>query len=242
VIEPNGDLLGGRISGQEGAGFFAGADLNEASYGGGASETAPRTLTLNPIDVTGETDLELTVAVAGTNIDFETNDFLRILADPDGDGPAPFVTLANYAGNGTGALANGTHVLGNEFEDITLPLPAGATNLVIKFEAFSTFFNEILAIDNVRIKSASVDTPGDTDGDGDVDLNDLNNVRNNFGSANPPIGDTDDDNDVDLDDLNAVRNNFGAVAGANAVPEPATWALALIATCATWLGARRRTR
>lgn len=68
--------------------------------------------------------------------------------------------------------------------------------------------------------------PGDTDGDQDVDLDDLNNVRNNFGSAQPPIGDTDGDNDVDLDDLNAVRNNFGAVAG-SAVPEPSTMVLAL---------------
>lgn len=64
---------------------------------------------------------------------------------------------------------------------------------------------------------------GDTDGDGDVDLDDLNNVRNNFGGIDPPIGDTDNDNDVDLDDLNAVRNNFGAgQAGANGVPEPSS--------------------
>jgi len=54
---------------------------------------------------------------------------------------------------------------------------------------------------------------GDTDGDNDVDLDDLNNVRNNFGANG--IGDTDGDNDVDLDDLNNVRNNFGAVGSAD---------------------------
>lgn len=48
---------------------------------------------------------------------------------------------------------------------------------------------------------------GDADGDGDVDLDDLNHVRNNFGGQG--LGDADGDSDVDLDDLNAVRNNFG---------------------------------
>ncbi|MGE4004031.1 MAG: hypothetical protein AB7I48_27925, partial [Planctomycetaceae bacterium] len=59
--------------------------------------------------------------------------------------------------------------------------------------------------------------PGDADGDGDVDLNDLNAVRNHFGGAGPGIpGDTDDDGDVDLNDLNAVRNSFGATASGSA--------------------------
>jgi hypothetical protein len=52
---------------------------------------------------------------------------------------------------------------------------------------------------------------GDTNGDGVVDLADLNNVRNNFGASGPGIiGDTDGNGIVDLADLNAVRNNFGA--------------------------------
>ncbi len=70
---------------------------------------------------------------------------------------------------------------------------------------------------------------GDTDNDGDVDLNDLNNVRNQFGSFGfPVLGDTYPfDGDVDLDDLNAVRNYFGT-AGASAAPEPAAWVIGVI--------------
>ena len=78
---------------------------------------------------------------------------------------------------------------------------------------------------------------GDTDGDGDVDLDDLNNVRNNFGGEGS--GDTDGDNDVDLDDLNNVRNNFGA-GPANAVPEPGTFVLGLSMLALGGLWARRR--
>jgi hypothetical protein len=51
---------------------------------------------------------------------------------------------------------------------------------------------------------------GDTNGDGSVDIVDLNNVRNNFGGQG--LGDADGDGTVDIADLNAVRNNFGAVA------------------------------
>lgn len=51
---------------------------------------------------------------------------------------------------------------------------------------------------------------GDTDFDGTVGLDDLNNVRNYFGGAG--YGDADGDGDMDLDDLNAVRNNFGTAA------------------------------
>jgi hypothetical protein len=63
---------------------------------------------------------------------------------------------------------------------------------------------------------------GDTDGDGDVDLDDLNNVRNHFGGTGP--GDANGDGQVDLNDLNAVRNNFGT-AGSKAVAEPSTFGL-----------------
>ncbi len=48
---------------------------------------------------------------------------------------------------------------------------------------------------------------GDANGDGRVDLVDLNLVRNQFGGLGR--GDVDDDRDIDLADLNAVRNHFG---------------------------------
>jgi hypothetical protein len=69
--------------------------------------------------------------------------------------------------------------------------------------------------------------PGDADNDGDVDIEDLNAVRSNFGGFG--AGDTDGDFDVDITDLNNVRNNFGNDYN-NPVPEPASLVLAALAT------------
>jgi hypothetical protein len=101
-------------------------------------------------------------------------------------------------------------------------------------------------VDNVVVEdvSAPVHNPGDTNSDGVVDLTDLNNVLNNFGSTgtgNP--GDDDSSGVVDLTDLNNVLNNFGttyAASALNVVPEPAS--LSLLALGATSLLARRRRR
>jgi hypothetical protein len=52
--------------------------------------------------------------------------------------------------------------------------------------------------------------PGDTDGDGDVDIFDYNAVIGNFGLQGQNLpGDTDGDGDVDIFDYNAVIGNFG---------------------------------
>ncbi len=73
---------------------------------------------------------------------------------------------------------------------------------------------------------------GDTNDDGQVDVYDLNDVRNYFGrDPGPGPGDADLDGDVDIHDLNAVRNNYGsrftAPAELNSVPEPSSALLAL---------------
>lgn len=71
---------------------------------------------------------------------------------------------------------------------------------------------------------------GDTDWDGDVDLEDLNNVRNHFGETQPGgPGDTVPfDFRVDLEDLNRVRNHFGELSAPSPVPEPHSLALAAV--------------
>jgi hypothetical protein len=96
---------------------------------------------------------------------------------------------------------------------------------------------------NVIPAAAPVHNPGDTNNDGVVDLTDLNNVLNNFGSTGANPGDDTGDGVVDLTDLNNVLNNFGttyAASALNVVPEPAS--LSLLGLGAAAFLTRRRSR
>jgi hypothetical protein len=173
VTDTGGALLGGPLRGQEGDGFWGGADLNDVDFGTPSNDSVGRFLTLQPVDVRGLQDLKLVVMLAGSDVDFEANDFLRISVDPDGAGPEGFQLLANYFGGtsvgGTALMGavqdhlnNGTpvnYILRGNFRDVTYPLPAGATDIVIQFEAHCTFFNEVFAWDNVRITARGPDLP-----------------------------------------------------------------------------------
>jgi hypothetical protein len=173
VTESGGALLGGPLRGYEGEGFWGGADLNDVDYGTPSNDSVGRFLTLQSVNVRGQENLKLVLALAGSDVDFEANDFLRISVDPDGNGPEGFQLLANYNGGASVAgpglagavqdkLGNGTpvnYILRGNFRDVTYPLPAGATDLVIQFEAHCTFFNEVFAWDNVRITALSSAPP-----------------------------------------------------------------------------------
>jgi hypothetical protein len=72
---------------------------------------------------------------------------------------------------------------------------------------------------------------GDTNADGLVNIDDLNNVRNNFGESGNADGTLPGDavpwdGVVNIDDLNAVRNNFGS--RTELVPEPSALVLAAL--------------
>ncbi len=69
--------------------------------------------------------------------------------------------------------------------------------------------NDSTALDNVRLAPPPC---GDANGDGDVDLDDLNLVLTNFG-FDTEFGDVNDDGTVNLDDLNLVLTQFGGSCG-----------------------------
>jgi hypothetical protein len=170
----------------EGAGFWAGADLNEPNISNPPDDpartgaAAGRTLTLNPVDVTGKTNVKLTIALAGTEVDFDGpggDDYFSIKVDPTSSGE--FIELARYGsptatekflvemikgGDGLGGppdlvIPDYTKRVGIVAKDFTYDIPAGATKLVVRLEGLSTFWNEIMAFDNIRIHSGDLSAP-----------------------------------------------------------------------------------
>ena len=137
----------------------------------------PRVLELFPVDVSGRENVQLTVSLAGSDVDFEDTDFLRVSVDVDNSGE--FVTLSEFRGNANKALDDGTTQLSpSQFQDVTWDIPSGATNLVVRFEAHDSFTNELIAIDNLHITAGGVVLQaGDADQDFDFDQLDLVQVQ-----------------------------------------------------------------
>jgi probable HAF family extracellular repeat protein len=96
----------------------------------------------------------------------------------------------------------------------------------------------------------SPEVPGDANGDGKVDINDLTIVLSHFGESKQTwsAGDFNGDGKVDINDLTIVLANFGQSIGVSAgsmlsaVPEPGALALLLAATLLGLLGYARRKR
>lgn len=134
----------------EGAGYWVGSDLNEPFGGGG-----PRAIQLDPVDVSGHASVQLTMALAATDADFESVDSLSVLVDR-GSG---FQQLALYTGVGDefnpcfkGLADEGGQCLSPvEFRDFTWEIPDGNNELTVRIEAFNSAPNEVVGIDNIRI-------------------------------------------------------------------------------------------
>jgi hypothetical protein len=160
---PPGSVYGGGpFTGFEGTGFFGGAGLNKFDVDGTGT---PKTLTIGPINVTGKQNLKLTMAFAATFLDFETSDFLDVLIDPNNSGT--FTRLIRFtAPSGDDKFFDDRSTkpgsptrLGLAFQDVTYDLPAGATQLVIQIRATTTWFNEIVGFDNLRITAGEEPPP-----------------------------------------------------------------------------------
>jgi hypothetical protein len=198
-------------------------------------------------------------ALAATDADFEpgdaavqTPDYLAISIDPDGTGT--FTLLAEFTGNAVRSfeevqIENGARVLdGNAmpiftgnvlsnqfFKDYTVDLPAGTANSVIRFEAASTFINEIIAFDDVRVAVAAEPLDGDFNANGAVDAADYVLWRDGGPLQNDPTPGV-----VDQSDYTLWRTNFGQTSvagsglGASNVPEPTAGAWMLLMAVAFW--------
>ena len=161
---PPGSVFGGGpFTGYEGTGFFAGAGLNKWLPEEIGSLGGYRAVRLRPVDVTGKENVKVTLSLAATFLDFETSDFLDIIAYPHGVS-GPEVRLARYSAP-SGAVKYFADIdhgnqpqLRLEFQDVTYDVPAGATTLVLEIRAFTTWWNEIVGIDNIRI-TAGARTP-----------------------------------------------------------------------------------
>jgi hypothetical protein len=111
-------------------------------------------------------------------------------------------------------LANFIPQQGESFEILDASSVTGEfTSITGDYLGNGLFFDVVYDADGVTLQTTRAGL-GDTDLDGDVDLNDLGNLASRFGQNDLNIdwmnGDFDNDNDVDLNDLGAMASNFDA--------------------------------
>jgi len=221
LVDEGDDLLGAFAPVPEGAGYIVGGDLNlDLGGGDGApSPENPASLTLNPIDVTGQTGVKLAIDLAATTVDYEPNDFLRILIANDED--ADFTTVAEFVGLDNASSQFNKSLYNDElgalqadaFRTFEFDVPDDATNLVVRVEAFSTFPNEVLGFDNIVV---FVPSTLDCNGDGVADVGDFT-CSNEAGITEELLaelnliqGDLDGQGGVAFPDFLILSANFGS--------------------------------
>ncbi|MFW6153667.1 MAG: right-handed parallel beta-helix repeat-containing protein [Planctomycetota bacterium] len=128
-------------------------------------------------------------------------------------------TVAVRHGDGEVTLSVDTHNDGSEDFSYTDTDAAAVERFATGGVGFHTdVVNQYHRVhyDNIRVDvlAKTAATPGDCDGDGDVDLDDFVILKSNFGRtgviAGAAEGDLDGDGDVDLDDFAILKQNFGS--------------------------------
>jgi len=207
--EGDGRFLGSALTG--GLGFFSGGDepgeaalidINNSNTGGvsgaddqfGAPDSNPATVTTG-IEIgipvadlptwNGTSPLKIQIFINGQNHDFVSNQHLQFACTADLGEPR-FVDFNAFPGE--------------QFSRVSYSASTGR---------FSHTNPAPPVCEPVE------ECPGDADGNQSVDLDDLNIVLTNFGSAVAAgtNGDLDGNGAVDLDDLNLVLTNFGTNCG-----------------------------
>jgi hypothetical protein len=144
------------------------------------------------------------------------------------------LTLSIYGTNGTTLLGTANSAaagLAESLADISLP-SAGQYYVRVSGSTANVQLYQL----QLSVESAVVTQPGDFDGDGDADGNDLLQWQRNFGKSGAGLpGDGNNDGVVNGLDLAIWKNNFGESLGsvataAAAVPEPAAATLFFLGT------------
>lgn len=204
--------------------------------------------TLDPVELLGLEEVEVSVDLQVANTTYEAGDFVRIYATNGSQSIDLFNQIGAATTDGLDNLA------GRGFTAFRAALPGDWTQawLVISSSSNSSAGAERYDFDNILFTSAPTTIVGDANGDGAVDRADLAIVVAHLGMATGATfseGDFNADGRVSLADVTVLQRNFGStpMAGASLalaiVPEPGTLTLALgTMMCAFISGARHRRR
>ena len=214
------------------------------------------------LQVTGGSGLTITGVGTGSNRPantiFSSNPTFAQETDPNGAGTLYYFGDFSSSAGTIGTNTNLLRVLGS--------IPAGTSSGTYHIGAFlnasdsmtTAFYGSFsgsglpVAITGMTYQSGTITVgmPGDANGDGKVDVNDLTIVLTNFGQSTGmswATGDFNGDGKVDVNDLTIVLTNFGQSLGSSTaamapLPEPPAFVLFGVGAVGLLAIARRRVR
>jgi len=148
---------GGPFGNFDGDNAYGGSALNKFTGDDGVGN--PKLITWNDsIDISGKDNVKLTVATGASFLDFETGDYLKIYID---DGNDPLIWFTAPSGddkffNDVKTNPSNPTRLGLALQDITYDVPAGVNSIDLRIEAITTWWNEIVVFDNIRVTSGEI--------------------------------------------------------------------------------------
>ena len=160
--EDGGSVFGGGpFTGWEGDHYYAGSALNKFSGDDGIG-TPKKIIWNETIDISGVENPHLVVSVAATFLDFETGDYLQFFID---EGDDPFIWFTAPSGddkffNDLNTNPASPTRLNLSLQDVAYPIPDDVNEINLRVESVTTWWNEIVAFDNIRIVSGEPDDPG----------------------------------------------------------------------------------
>lgn len=150
---------GGPFGGFDGNAAFGGSALNKFSGEDGVG--SPKWIIWNdPIDLSGKENVKLTLALGATFLDFETGDYFKVYID-DGD---PLIWFTAPSGEDkffNDAMTNPSNPtrLRLALQDVTYDIPAEVDSINLRIEAATTWWNEIVVFDNIRVSAGEIAPP-----------------------------------------------------------------------------------
>ena len=159
ILPSTGLSLGYAPTGADGT-FFVGGRSLDTDFGGQSGTDALRLIDISGIDISGYTDVVLTVSLSAresnaVGLPFEEDDFIRISA---GDGTLGLLDEFTGPTTGSGLLSNGSVDLGAAFQDLTYAIADGSA-VNVSIGAWNNGVGESIAIDNIRIEGNAVSVP-----------------------------------------------------------------------------------
>ena len=222
-------------NGSNGVSYYAEANaINDAGQvvgGGVMSTTGNGTFHAYRYDIFG----------AGTMIDLgalATGDFSEAYGI---NSSGQIVGLSNISAGGS--VDHAFLYNGGQMTDLNSLIPANSGWTLVDADAINAAgwivgvgVNSAGAVDGFLLQPANANNPGNVNGDGRVNVNDLTIVLTNFGSTGNSWSQGNMDGDptgtVDVNDLTIILSNFGNTYTAHvlaAVPEPSSFAMLAVA-------------